>query len=950
MNTEIFMKRGGKGFLPFENRPYLRLSIYILFSAVLLYWAYIVGTETFVFWDSVGGDTHHQYIPVYNFFASAIKNGSLSSYTFQYGFGNSIFSMITWISDPFSMIGVLTGVLLGEQYIADSMVYIVILKHLCAGLLCLYFLKGFHFAEKSAIISAYVYAFSGYIPTLGEHYFFAIRPIYFLLLLIVLEKTIVGVHKIKHWIGLVAAVALVTASGVTSAYELLLAAGIYTLFRVIYIYERNIKQILQRLGICLVFVVSGMFLCSFLFFPVLEKIAGSSRLIHPGDYFLLNDFAVVKSSVLKLFSNNLEGAPNSWHGGVAQFAYYSNCFPCFFSVMLVPMTVQFVWRTFAEEKSVKTKIFRLLPIVIVIFAITDQFIAYLFGCFVPTNYHSYVYVFLPLYAVIFADSLDSLWSGKFSRVANYITMLVSLLIIAWGGITTDSKGSNTSLMWMMFSAAMLVFGCFAADIVFLSSNNVPYCSSQNWINRTAYISLTAILTLNLFGENYITTNYQRLSISKAMEHAPLHTMDIVNDIHDLEKDNFFRFETNYYEGRMHGYSYPFLFPIRATAYYDSAINNKVPELYDKLFGSKGGYSNFNNYMTCCTRIANTITEDILGIKYLLLATDFQRNGWERIRDDPERGIALYKNMNLDSAGLLFDSYITQEEADQMSFNDRAIGLAERLIVNTPPADIEDYAVKYTVGEVSNDSGKPVFDVNGATAYMGSVNSWDMSGNTYYISADFLSDGSNITIPLDTEIINDSRKAVQIAFRMKNAGTVKDFMYYDTDNVWKAIPELCPEEDGEETVFTFIIPQTASYLALCVNQPCEINFSVSSRIATASYVNEGVHFDNPDRGSNLTGIVEADKNSLLYLPIPYNKDWNAYVDGEKVEILEANYAFMALPISTGKHSVDLIYTNRMYHQCLKLSFGTGVVLLLFFTGYYIVHHKRKNTSNDEKENE
>lgn len=947
MNIDQSRKKIYKILSTFENKPYVILTICITLSAIFLYWPYIFGDKVFAFtaFSDVAGDTHHQYLPVYNFFASAIKDKSLSSYTFQYGFGNSIFSMINWISDLFSIIGVGVGALFGEQYIADSLIYILILKHICAGLLCLYFLSGFHFTKKSSLIAAYIYAFSGYITTIGEHYFFAVSPVYFLLLLIMLEKLIRRKSGVQYWIGLVLTVALISASGVVSTYEMLLAAGFYALFRVNYIYWKNGKEIFRRLGTCLVLVIGGICLSSFVLFPVMEKITGSSRLIHPGDYFSLNDFAVIKTSVLRLFSNNLEGTFNSWYGAST---YYTNCFPCFFSIMLVPMTAQFVWRTITDEFSMKKRVFRMIPVAIVIFAIVNKFISYLTSFFVP-HYHTYVYIFLPLYAVLFADVLDNLRLGQFSRFINYATMVVSSVIVVWGGVTAYNRGSSTSLMWTMFSIILLVFGCFTADMLFLSSNKSMHSIFQIQIRKTASIALIVILAINVFCENYIAVNYQRNALTREVAHSPMITSNIVNEINDLEKNNFFRFETNYYEGKMIGYSYPFLFPIRSTAYYDSSINNKVPELYEKIFGYSG-YMYANNYMTCCTRIANTITEDILGIKYLLLATDFQRNGWERIRDDPERGIALYKNMNLDSAGLLFDSYITQEEADQMSFNDRAIGLAERLIVNTPPADIEDYAVKYTVGEVSNDSGKPVFDVNGATAYMGSVNSWDMSGNTYYISADFLSDGSNITIPLDTEIINDSRKAVQIAFRMKNAGTVKDFMYYDTDNVWKAIPELCPEEDGEETVFTFIIPQTASYLALCVNQPCEINFSVSSRIATASYVNEGVHFDNPARGSNLTGIVEADKNSLLYLPIPYNKDWNAYVDGKKVEILEANYAFMALPISKGKHSVDLIYTNRMYHQCLKLSFGTGVVLLLFFTGYYVVHHKRKNTSNDEKENE
>lgn len=130
-----------------KSHTYLRLLVYIVITSLFLYWQYIFGDKVLVFLvGDVLSDTFHQYIPVYEFFASGIKNGSLSSYTFQYGFGNSIFRMIGWVSNPFAMIGVLVGVIFGQKYIADSMVYILILKHICAGLLCLYFLDSFAFS------------------------------------------------------------------------------------------------------------------------------------------------------------------------------------------------------------------------------------------------------------------------------------------------------------------------------------------------------------------------------------------------------------------------------------------------------------------------------------------------------------------------------------------------------------------------------------------------------------------------------------------------------------------------------------------------------------------------------------------------------------------------------------------------------------------------------------
>lgn len=126
-----------------------------------------------------------------------------------------------------------------------------------------------------------------------------------------------------------------------------------------------------------------------------------------------------------------------------------------------------------------------------------------------------------------------------------------------------------------------MFGTVSLDVVYLSSNGTFEMPRMNTINKMAVCGLSAVIVLNLFCENYITTNYDRMAITKEISHGSMLTSEIVDDINNNEGDNFFRFETTYYEGRMCGYTYPFLFPMRATAYYDSAINNDLPEFYKK---------------------------------------------------------------------------------------------------------------------------------------------------------------------------------------------------------------------------------------------------------------------------------------------------------------------------------------------------------------------------------
>lgn len=1051
---------------------YLRLLVYIIATSTLLYWQYIFGDIVFAFSD-VQSDTHHSYIPIYSFFSSAIKDGTLSSYTFQNGFGISIFGVISVVADPFSMIGVLTGVLFGTEYIAESMVYIIILKHICAGFLCLYFLKCFNFTGTSSMISAYLYAFSGYISTIGEHYFFAIKPVYLMLLLIVLEKMIKGKQKVRFWCALLYVSTMVSLSGVIGAYEMFLAAGLYTLFRVIYIYGKDIKYILLRLGVCLAFVVGGILVAAFMLFPVMEITAGSGRLDHTQNVFSFFDFNSIKTGILKLFSNSLEGYINEWYGD----GYMQDIFPCFYSVMLVPLAAQFVWQTFKSEYSFREKIFRMIPFVVILSAVFNRFISLLFSFFVY-HYQCYAFVFLPIFAVMFADVLDKIKKGKFSRLTNYLTLVVSLVIIILGGLLTNGKGSKISMITMMLSGVMLIFGSFAVDLLYLSSNKL-LGNINHTVFKTSSIALVTVIVMNAICENYIVYNYGRTPVTKEVEHTDMLTRDIVDEVNKNESDNFFRFETNYYEGVMFGYLYPLLFPIRATSTYNTVVDDETLEYYNKMFAAQPFF--LSKYQECCTTVNNTITEDVLGIKYLLLNNNFARNGWEKVEEYPEQGIALYKNTGLESAGLLFDNYVTQQEADEMTFNERAAGIPTQLILDNPPENIDDFAsrssdnssyvsnkldntnvvdetsiityfsnvesvshlgetVKVTanfeqedsnvalplktdiMGKVENyaqlsfttsDSSKIkkfvyfdsdgvwkdirysvtnktdgktdysfivpktashiamiakkqgridfsvnseilyadefAFDLYNLNTYLGNIEDEYLTDNAVKVLAHFDKEGSNIGVPLKTDIVNDSKKCVQISFFTKNGELVEKFVYYDSDGAWKDISQVEPEAIDDKSRYTFVIPQTASALALIASKEGNIDVEISSKIINASYSNQGIHLDNPKRGNIISGIVEAEKNSLLYLPVLYYKGWNAYIDGEMVDIMKANYAFMALPVTAGQHRIDLIYSNQTYHKCLKISVVAFIIYNGFFVACAVVKYKRKRKNwIEEKE--
>jgi uncharacterized membrane protein YfhO len=98
---------------------------------------------------------------------------------------------------------------------------------------------------------------------------------------------------------------------------------------------------------------------------------------------------------------------------------------------------------------------------------------------------------------------------------------------------------------------------------------------------------------------------------------------------------------------------------------------------------------------------------------------------------------------------------------------------------------------------------------------------------------------------------------------------------------------------------------------------------------------GLDIQNRNQGSlkismhsqnNIKGDVEFDKRKLLFFSIPFDKGWNATIDGNKAELLQANIGFMGMMIDPGKHHVELSYTPPFLRISLIISL-TGLIIYL-----------------------
>ena len=92
-----------------------------------------------------------------------------------------------------------------------------------------------------------------------------------------------------------------------------------------------------------------------------------------------------------------------------------------------------------------------------------------------------------------------------------------------------------------------------------------------------------------------------------------------------------------------------------------------------------------------------------------------------------------------------------------------------------------------------------------------------------------------------------------------------------------------------------------------------------------------------QGSRLQAEYQNVENArYLVMPIPYEIGWQAEINGKKAEVLEANYAFLAVPADSGNNRIELIYRPPHFRSSLAIS-----IISLMLAVVYLAKQRRSS---------
>lgn len=86
-----------------------------------------------------------------------------------------------------------------------------------------------------------------------------------------------------------------------------------------------------------------------------------------------------------------------------------------------------------------------------------------------------------------------------------------------------------------------------------------------------------------------------------------------------------------------------------------------------------------------------------------------------------------------------------------------------------------------------------------------------------------------------------------------------------------------------------------------------------------------------------GNINVNDKKKLFLSIPYEKGWNIYVDGVKVDYYKLFDTFIGLDLESGYHEIEMIYKT----PGLKLGIVVSIVSSVLFISYMIYVKKKYN---------
>lgn len=138
------------------------------------------------------------------------------------------------------------------------------------------------------------------------------------------------------------------------------------------------------------------------------------------------------------------------------------------------------------------------------------------------------------------------------------------------------------------------------------------------------------------------------------------------------------------------------------------------------------------------------------------------------------------------------------------------------------------------------------------------------------------------------------------------------------NAW-FISEIISVENSDEEIQKLGQINTANQVVVDkrYDVPTTIDYDSTATIQLTNY-----------KANHLSYTSSASTRQFaVFSEIYYDKGWNAYIDGELVPHIRANYLLRALPIPSGKHTIEFKFEPQTYYATENITLFSSLIIII-----------------------
>lgn len=875
-----------------KRHPLIFLLAILISISVTVFWQYILTNKIYLF-TGIASDSYYQTYPfMYSVIHYIKENKEIPEFLFTMGLGSSARNTIIF---PYNVI----LLLFSEENFVYALPYIQIGKIILSGLFFYGYMRERKMTKYTSILMAVSYAFCGHMMLRNMWYTYSIEAMLVALILWGFELF----YNKKNIIILPLSM-LIMLNTLSIYYTVIYTAIIigYTIFR--YFNEPKsvrtkdgyLKKYILKYTVCYVIVIAITVLLK------REEVMATllstrfsdgvnKQSVKTMSYSVISGIKEAITAFLSCFSLEINIVSGEYKGTLNQLdapTYYCSMITFIFMLMSIHLKQINIKKQVEKDKKAnklvyinefrnekkyrkdtkEVTILKLLSLVLISIYTISPIIRY-YANGMSSETYKLSSLWITILVMYWASREIDVWvrkqkidKNKFCKI-----ILLSLVFIIISALVNRTDINNIELVKIVIILLLLM--------ILVISDEISYNVKKALILA---ISIIQILTGSyaIINSNGAITKEQ---YTKSINYKD-YTKECLEYIKSIDDSEFYRVEKLYYS--------VYLNDSMIQDYYGTKsyiggtdFNSDVRE----FAMSQGGQFLSYGYMYGFYGITETNT--YLGVKYVLSKTEsIPYYGYELINKIED--IYIYQNKNTLPIGFCYDNYITKEEYNAMSLNERRMTILQSAVCEDEiSADIEHKKVEILESTdislqdnnnckqlVNNDAYKiNKYDENTLLRVELQFNSkLEKQGYLYYVS--------------DGEL-----KSVELIAHKPTNQYVIELNETNIDSIWFNITSY-----GAKDIIDGVVRYT-----ILEKEDCYKEYEESVAI-----LNENSFVIESFTDTYIVGNIEANKDSIMCFSIPYSENWTIYVDGVKEEVYKINQAFIGCLITEGQHKVEIRY--------------------------------------------